>query len=590
MKRTLGLTLLLFATLFSCMRQEKPLPAELSRTESVMWEHPDSALSILRSMPQSSLSSGKNYATWALLLAQARDKVYGKRLPDSLNIPFSDKLVQDAMDYFEKEDDLKRMAQAYYYKGQLLEDQKKLTEAIPLFLKSKDIMTRLDEPLFTYLICQSLGNTYRYQDLYEESLVQLKDAYQYALRSGNGERISYALSELGRTYVHINEMDSALFYFGKSLENAKRLGNLELEAMAMGELGFVYGKLRLYENALQYIRKEVDIKQEISCRELPQAYYGLGYVFFDAGQLDSSKVYFLKSLETDNLYTIKGAYDFLSKIEEEQNKYTDAIYYNKQYRIYSDSIYVLTHTYDLAELQARYDHENERLLNINNQLKLEKTNQEIIGLFVTAVLLILIIVYQYRVLRKEKSLAHAREQIRIYKESIRENENRIKENEQLIATLNNKQQEIDEIVSENKSLLDQNAESHKEIEKYEELLKSSYKKLDEQLPYFDKLKDLKEHPRYLKDADWSLIINWTNLQYHQFYTRLEKDFPDFSELDKRYCCLIKMGFSSSQIAVFANSLPESVSKQKQRIKQRIKKSKQIPSDVSFLLDQYLKEY
>ena len=136
MKRTLGLTLLLFATLFSCMRQEKPLPAELSRAESVMWEHPDSALSILRSMPQSSLSIGKNYATWALLLAQARDKVYGKRLPDSLNIPSSDKLVQDAMDYFEKEGDLKRMAQTYYYKGQLLKDQKKITEAMPFFLKS----------------------------------------------------------------------------------------------------------------------------------------------------------------------------------------------------------------------------------------------------------------------------------------------------------------------------------------------------------------------------------------------------------------------------------------------------------------------
>ena len=570
MKRTLGLTLLLFATLFSCMRQEKPLPAELSRAESVMWEHPDSALSILRSMPQSSLSSGKNYATWALLLAQARDKVYGKRLPDSLNIPSSDKLVQDAMDYFEKEDDLKRMAQAYYYKGQLLEDQKKLTEAIPLFLKSKDIMTRLDEPLFTYLICQSLGNTYRYQDLYEESLVQLKDAYQYALRSGNGERISYALSELGRTYVHINEMDSALFYFGKSLENAKRLGNLELEA-------------------LHYTRKELDLCLQVSSlHKLPQIYYKIGSAFWSLGQLDSAKVYFQKSLETDNLYTLSEAYEVLYYICVEQKLYKEAIEYNNQYLIYSDPLQVINHAGELAEIQARYDHE--RLLNINNQLKLEKTNQEIIGLFVTAVLLILIIVYQYRVLRKEKSLAHAREQIRIYKESIRENENRIKENEQLIATLNNKQQEIDEIVSENKSLLDQNAESHKEIEKYEELLKSSYKKLDEQLPYFDKLKDLKEHPKYLKDADWSLIINWTNLQYHQFYTRLEKDFPDFSELDKRYCCLIKMGFSSSQIAVFANSLPESVSKQKQRIKQRIKKSKQIPSDVSFLLDQYLKEY
>lgn len=50
MKTTLGLTLLLFATLFSCMRQEKPLPAELSRAESVMWEHPDSALLCLSSL------------------------------------------------------------------------------------------------------------------------------------------------------------------------------------------------------------------------------------------------------------------------------------------------------------------------------------------------------------------------------------------------------------------------------------------------------------------------------------------------------------------------------------------------------------
>ena len=105
----------------------------------------------------------------------------------------------------------------------------------------------------------------------------------------------------------------------------------------------------------------------------------------------------------------------------------------------------------------------------------------------------------------------------------------------------------------------------------------------------DKLKDLKEHPRYLKDADWSLIINWTNLQYHQFYTRLEKDFPDFSELDKRYCCLIKMGFSSSQIAVL-RTLPEVCIQTETAYQTAYQKSKQIPSDVSFLLDQYLKEY
>lgn len=588
MKRTLGLTLLLFATLFSCMRQEKPLPAELSRAESVMWEHPDSALSILRSMPQSSLSSGKNYATWALLLAQARDKVYGKRLPDSLNIPSSDKLVQDAMDYFEKEDDLKRMAQAYYYKGQLLEDQKKLTEAIPLFLKSKDIMTRLDEPLFTYLICQSLGNTYRYQDLYEESLVQLKDAYQYALRSGNGERISYALSELGRTYVHINEMDSALFYFGKSLENAKRLGNLELEAMAMGELGFVYGKLRLYENALQYIRKEVDIKQEISCRELPQAYYGLGYVFFDAGQLDSSKVYFLKSLETDNLYTIKGAYDFLSKIEEEQNKYTDAIYYNKQYRIYSDSIYVLTHTYDLAELQARYDHE--RLLNIANSLQMEKSQILKIALLLIICLLIIILFYQRYILKKERLLVSIKEKINVYEEKIKENELLIEKNNACIDSLTLEQSKVVELNKINEDLKKQNRLLHEQTEKGKQSLSSYFVKLGDQVPYFYRLKRIRSCPHFLKEEDWSVIRIWVNLQYNQYADRLEKDFPEFTELDMQYCWLIKMGFTTLEIATCMAINSASSTKQKQRIKQRIKKSALVSQKDDFSLDQFIKEY
>ncbi len=588
MKRTLGLTLLLFATLFSCMRQEKPLPAELSRAESVMWEHPDSALSILRSMPQSSLSSGKNYATWALLLAQARDKVYGKRLPDSLNIPSSDKLVQDAMDYFEKEDDLKRMAQAYYYKGQLLEDQKKLTEAIPLFLKSKDIMTRLDEPLFTYLICQSLGNTYRYQDLYEESLVQLKDAYQYALRSGNGERISYALSELGRTYVHINEMDSALFYFGKSLENAKRLGNLELEAMAMGELGFVYGKLRLYENALQYIRKEVDIKQEISCRELPQAYYGLGYVFFDAGQLDSSKVYFLKSLETDNLYTIKGSYDFLSKIEEEQNKYTDAIYYNKQYRIYSDSIYVLTHTYDLAELQARYDHE--RLLNIANSLQMEKLQILKIALLLIICLLIIILFYQIYIFKKERLLVSIKEKINVYEEKIKENELLIEKNNARIDSLTLEQSKVVELNKINEDLKKQNRLLHEQIEKGKQSLSSYFVKLGDQVPYFYRLKRIRSCPHFLKEEDWSVIRIWVNLQYNQYADRLEKDFPEFTELDMQYCWLIKMGFTTSEIATCMAINSASSTKQKQRIKQRIKKSALVSQKDDFSLDQFIKEY
>ena len=85
MKRTLGLTLLLFATLFSCMRQEKPLPAELSRAESVMWEHPDSALLCLSSLDSSIMNEPENIRMYhALLKIKAKDKLYIPHESDSL--------------------------------------------------------------------------------------------------------------------------------------------------------------------------------------------------------------------------------------------------------------------------------------------------------------------------------------------------------------------------------------------------------------------------------------------------------------------------------------------------------------------------
>ena len=156
-----------------------------------------------------------------------------------------------------------------------------------------------------------------------------------------------------------------------SLENAKRLGNLELEAMAMGELGVVYNELSQGEKALHYTRKELDLCLQVSSlHKLPQIYYKIGSAFWSLGQLDSAKVYFQKSLETDNLYTLSEAYEVLYYICVEQKLYKEAIEYNNQYLIYSDSLQVINHAGELAEIQARYDHE--RLLNINNQLKTRK--------------------------------------------------------------------------------------------------------------------------------------------------------------------------------------------------------------------------
>ena len=62
-------------------RKEKtPLP-ELAHAESVMFDHPDSALHILEAMPMPSARWDKeNHALWCLLLTQAQYKQVMRRM------------------------------------------------------------------------------------------------------------------------------------------------------------------------------------------------------------------------------------------------------------------------------------------------------------------------------------------------------------------------------------------------------------------------------------------------------------------------------------------------------------------------------
>ena len=80
-----------------CTEQPKELLPELSYAESLMQRCPSSALVVLDSMEVPSPSDKFQYATWCLLITQARDKNYIKHTSDSL--------INIALDYFEKQDD-----------------------------------------------------------------------------------------------------------------------------------------------------------------------------------------------------------------------------------------------------------------------------------------------------------------------------------------------------------------------------------------------------------------------------------------------------------------------------------------------------
>lgn len=97
---------LLFVS-FSCCRYTSHQTAnQLHCADSLMKSRPDSSLAILEHISSPSKLQKKDYALWCLLMTQAREKNGMKHTSDSL--------INVAVEYFAKTNDITRKAQAYY--------------------------------------------------------------------------------------------------------------------------------------------------------------------------------------------------------------------------------------------------------------------------------------------------------------------------------------------------------------------------------------------------------------------------------------------------------------------------------------------
>ena len=81
------------------------------------------------------------------------------------------------------------------------------------------------------------------------------------------------------------------------------------------------------------------------------------------------------------------------------------------------------------------------------------------------------------------------------------------------------------------------------------------------------LKTLKEHPKAIKD--WKPIYELTDALQMNFYTRLKNEIPEMPEGAFNICCLIRLGFSTKQIATIVGIEADSLTKRKGRIRDEI---------------------
>ena len=251
--------------------------------------------------------------------------------------------------------------------------------------------------------------------------------------------------------------------------------------------------------------------------------------------------------------------------------------------------------------------------NLHLQIEKRRSQQLLFFLLFSALCLILFLAYLYqrKLLIKERFIQQMKQQIQQHRLTLTEKEQQIRQNEaslQQLSQLHSEQeemaeqqlsnrleemeqirienevlrQEMEQLQQEMNDYTNQLADKDSEMDSFErlseqnQLLLTSSRLLTQQLIAQNaQLRAIsKGEVKSLEAIDWNGCYKQMDKLFNRYTERLRNDFPALTEEDIQCCCFIKLQMSNAAIARLFNIAPSSVTKRKQRIKERINQSKE----------------
>lgn len=593
-------------------KEKTPLP-ELVHAESVMFDHPDSALHILEAMPIPSARRDKeNHALWCLLVTQAQVKQIIKFSSDSL--------VRIAYDYYKPTNNARRKAMSALYMGDINYELGNIEDAMQYYLEGKTEVEKTEDYKTGFLIMSSLGKLYLYRNFEEYAFEACSKAYDYAVKDSNKRYQMVSLQYLARCYCLLDKLPAAIETYQKCMEIALELG-LENDDYYYGvqqEIALVYTNSCEYEKSLSILRP------------FPVKYRSnslIGKNLFSLGKLDSAFYYLNKALNTDNVYTKESVYRYLYRLCDNSKYHQYLKTYCDSLLFYTDSVMSLDKGKEIIAYKEKYDHQ--KLITEQQRLKLEKADAQRMMFIITICLIVVIAVvaylYQKRLVRKETTIRKQSEKLQDYMLQLHEYETRLMQNNRYMGELKEQlsgqemnseelheyREQIDSLQVENGRLSEKiNSLQHhindysskldkarREADKFRNLseenlyLKQRERVLADYVADNDRLvKELREKCRVLENKEWKALEDVCESVYGNFITRLQSFCPTLTKQELHLCVLIRLRFGNAQLATIFAVSPASISQKKFRLKKHISESLKNGLPEEMTLDRWITEF
>lgn len=480
--------------------------------------------------------------------------------PDSVTAPI--------VDYLEKHGTPRERVRALLLHGIGLERRGNAADAQLTYQKALRLARQGGDSTQVLLCWMRLGELYT---LRTELRPEMTEAYRNAMRLaeqlGDTSRLSSCHANLGRLYIAALPGDSlydhwqeGVAHYRKAIELAHEADNEFDEMNAKYELAALYSTRQHPYEALPLLQETKDFKFRTFPDQKGAALFLLITVFLQLDCPDSAQVYIDQALALPaNQNNIRyHVYEMLFQYYQAKKQSDLAAWAADSLFHYQPAAARQQVSTQVAEVKEKYA--NEQLSESHARISRERNNSILIGISVAVVLLVIIVwgrkAYRDRLHRRECLLHEKDEVINTLQTHLEEEKAHVEEVTGRLSDIEGREYELRHALTNDTELMQR----------------------------------LRKEPKFLDDSEWEKLKAVVDDVYKDFTVRLHERFPQLSEVYIRYCILIKLRFTVSQIAILMAVAPSSVSQQKSRIKKRLLQTEGFVFGEGETLDEWIERF
>lgn len=529
--RKLSVVFIAVSVLVGCSTDEHTLQL-IDRAEKVMIEHPDSALNIVRSIDVETIRGEEDMAHYRLVLAEA---MYYN---DSISVTHTQPLYNY---YFSNDDRYQRARALYLHALAMWHDGEKARSMYSLMEAEKSLVNSRNYRLIGNIYLTK-GEFYCNECLFDNSLESYYSALKHFELADLEYHITYTKYRIGEALSNKKEYAEAEIYLRSALETSIECSYSGIASLVISELSLMYALNEKYSECRNVINMYEELNIPIQCHDT--YYYSCAILESNQGNIDNALYYIQLADKCEDVDILEDEY-YKFIVYKNLGDIQTALYWLEQNRLQQQQLMLESLELPIINIQV------EALEREIELTEIYKHNVKLSYIIISMVAVMLIAVVCYYIVKKRKQ----------YKLEIAQYIEAIRELQMVDRGVNvSMSEEVYNIYKTRFTELNNLCDIYYDHHESDRQKSMVFRQLQ------DTIESLKSDTARIEEME-----RIVNLYCNNIMTKLKEECPRLSDRQRRIALYTFAGFSLRAIALFMNSSPVQISKDKYKIKDAIKK-------------------